>query len=98
MFSSVKHPGAGQYYLFVTRDKDGRPLDGAANYRLRVPPKPPMKQYWSAVLYDFTTHALIRNMPHASKSSQSPGLQTNADGSVDVFFGPKAPPPRNRTG
>ena len=30
-------------------------------------------------------------MPHASKSSQSPGLQTNDDGSVDVYFGPEAP-------
>ena len=35
------------------RDKDGNPLDGAATYRLHVPPKPPVKQYWSAVLYDF---------------------------------------------
>ena len=91
VYSSVKHPGAGQYYLFVTRDKDGNPLDGAATYRLHVPPKPPVKQYWSAVLYDFATHALIRNMPHGSKSSQSPGLQANADGSVDVYFAPKAP-------
>jgi hypothetical protein len=91
VFSSVKHPGAGQYYLFVTRDKDGNPLDGAATYRLRVPPKPPVRQYWSAVLYDFATHALIREMSHASTSSQSPGLQTNADGSVDVYFGPRAP-------
>ena len=56
-----------------------------------MPPKPPVKQYWSTVLYDFATHALIRDMPHASKSSQSPGLQTNADGSVDIYFAPKAP-------
>ena len=26
------------YYLFVTRDKNGNPLDGAATYRLHVPP------------------------------------------------------------
>ena len=90
-YTTVKHLGAGQFYLFVSRDKDGNPLDGSATYRLHVPPNPPVKQYWSAVLYDFATHALIRNMPHASRSSQSPGLQTNADGSVDVYFGPKAP-------
>ena len=30
VYSSIKHPGAGQYYLFVTRDKNGNPLDGAA--------------------------------------------------------------------
>jgi len=27
----------------------------------------------------------------ASRSSQSPGLQTRFDGSVDIFFGPTAP-------
>ncbi len=90
-FSGIKHLGAGQYYLFVTRDKDGQPLDGGANYRLTVPPNPPVQQYWSAVLYDFATHALIRDVAWASRSSQSPGLQTRFDGSVDLFFGPKAP-------
>ena len=90
-YSSIKHMGAGQFYLFVSRDNAGEPLDGAATYRLAVPPNPPVRQYWSVVLYDFATHALIRDMPHASRSSQSPGLQTNADGSVDVYFAPKAP-------
>jgi len=90
-FTTVKHLGAGQFYLFVSRDKDGNPLNGASTYRLHVPPKPPVKQYWSAVLYDFATHALIRDVPFASRSSQSPSLQTNADGSVDLYFAPKAP-------
>jgi hypothetical protein len=30
-------------------------------------------------------------MPRAGRSSQSQGIQTNADGSVDIWFGPKAP-------
>jgi len=50
-----------------------------------------VKQYWSATAYDRATHALIRNLPWASRSSQTPGIQKNADGSVDVFFGPTAP-------
>lgn len=90
-YSMVKHLGSGQFYLFVSRDKNGKPLDGAATYRLHVPPNPPVRQYWSAVLYDFASHALIRRMKHASRSSQSPGLQTNSDGSVDVYFAPKPP-------
>ena len=90
-YTTVKHLGAGQFYLFVSRDEDGNTLNGADAYRLHVPPKPPVRQYWSAVLYDFATYALIRNMPYASRSSQSPGLQTNADGSVDIYFAPKAP-------
>ena len=56
-----------------------------------TPPKPPVHQYWSTGLYDFATHALIRNVPLASRSSQSPGLMTNADGSVDLYFASKAP-------
>jgi hypothetical protein len=30
-------------------------------------------------------------MQWASRSSQTPGLEKNADGSVDVYFGPSAP-------
>ena len=52
----------------------------------------PVRQFWSATAYDRATHALIRNMPSSSRSSQSPGLEKNADGSVDVYFGPRAPP------
>jgi hypothetical protein len=43
------------------------------------------------VAYDRATHALIRDVSRASRSSQSAGLQTNADGSVDVYFGPQPP-------
>jgi hypothetical protein len=50
-----------------------------------------VKQYWSVTLYDFATHALIRDVSPASRSSQAPGLQGNTDGSVDIFFGPEAP-------
>jgi hypothetical protein len=47
--------------------------------------------YWSATAYDRATHALIREQKRASRASTTPGLQTNTDGSVDVFFGPTAP-------
>lgn len=30
-------------------------------------------------------------MPYASRSSQIPDLKKNADGSVDIYIGPKAP-------
>jgi len=46
---------------------------------------------WSAAVYDRATHALIRDQSRASRSSQNVGLHTNADGSVDMYFGPKAP-------
>jgi hypothetical protein len=90
-FTGIKRIGAAQFYLMANKDKDGDPFDGAGTYRLTVPANAPVKQYWSATVYDRETHALVRNMPRASVASISPGLQKNADGSVDVYFGPKAP-------
>jgi hypothetical protein len=90
-FFSPKHLGAGQFYLMTFKDKAGKPLDGSGTYRLHVPPNAPVKQYWSATVYDRATHALIRDLPWSSRSSQTPGLQANADGSADIYFAPKAP-------
>ena len=90
-FFSAKHFGAGQFYLMTFTDKTGQGLEGSNMYRLNVPAEAPVTQYWSATVYDRETHALVRNMKRASQSSQSPELQKNADGSVDVYFGPEAP-------
>jgi len=90
-FFSAKHFGAGQFYLMTFKDKDGQEFAGGNTYRLSVPANAPVTQYWSATVYDGETHALVRNMQWASRSSQTPGLQKNGDGSVDVYFGPKAP-------
>jgi hypothetical protein len=90
-YFSPKHPGAGSFYLLTIADEDGRLLDGATTYRLTVPANAPVTHYWSATVYDRATHALIRNVQWPSRSSQTPGLQKNADGTVDVYFGPKAP-------
>jgi hypothetical protein len=91
IFFTPKRMGEGQFYLMAIEDQEGQTLDGSQNYRLNVPANAPVRQYWSATLYDQTTHALIREVSHAGRSSQSPGLQVNADGSVDLYFGPKAP-------
>src|SRR5262249_49113922 len=72
------------------KDKAGDNFDGAGTYRLTVPANAPVKLYWSATVYDRATHGLIRGMPHSSRSSQNVELQKNPDGSVDVYFGPKA--------
>jgi len=90
-FFSAKHFGAGQFYLMTLQDKAGRFFDGAKSYRLTVPAKAPVTQYWSATLYDRATHALIRDLPWSSRSSQSPNLKKNADGSATLYFGPQAP-------
>lgn len=90
-FFSAKHFGAGQFYLMTFTDKTGNGLESGCTYRLNVPARAPVTQYWSATVYDRDTHALVRNVQRASQSSQNPELQKNADGSVDIYFGPKAP-------
>ena len=91
IFFLPKRLGEGQFYLLAIEDKEGNPLNGSKTYRLNVPANAPIRQYWSATLYDRDSHALIREMSHAARSSQTPGLQVNADGSVDLYFGPTAP-------
>jgi hypothetical protein len=90
-YFTPKHVGAGSSYLLTIADKNGQLLDGGATYRLNVPANAPVRQYWSATVYDRATHAPIRNARWPSRSSQTPGLQTNVDGSVDVYFGPTPP-------
>jgi hypothetical protein len=90
-YVGIKHLGAGQFYSISIRDKDGDAFDGAETYRLNVPPDVPVEQYWSVTAYDRQTHALIKTMPRASRSSQIPELQKNPDGSIDIYFGPRAP-------
>jgi hypothetical protein len=90
-FIALKRLGAGQMYLVSIRDKDGNPFDGGKTYHLQVPPNAPVQQYWSVTAYDRQTHALVKNMPRASRSSQIPELRKNADGSIDLYIGPRAP-------
>jgi hypothetical protein len=56
-----------------------------------VPPSVPVEQYWSVTLYDRGTHALIKNMDRASRALNATEVRKNEDGSVDIYFGPKAP-------
>jgi hypothetical protein len=90
-FFSSKRLGAGQFYLMGFQDKAGEDMSGRHNYRLNVPSGVPVNQYWSATAYDRATHGLIRQTQWSSRSSNTPGLQKNADGSVDIYFSPKAP-------
>ncbi len=90
-FIGLKRLGAGQMYLISIKDKNGSAFDGAKSYKLTVPPNAPVSQYWSVTAYDRDIHTLLKGMPRASRSSQIPELQKNPDGSVDIYFAPKAP-------
>jgi hypothetical protein len=84
--------GYGQVYLETARDKAGNWLDGSKSYRFHVDPNPPVRQFWSMTLYNNSDRCpLLTPQGAADISSRSDGLVTNADGSVDVFFGPDRP-------
>ena len=63
-----------------------------SNSRLHVPSNVPVKDFWSVVIYDTQTRSMLQtDQQFPSVSSQTKGLLVNADGSVDVYFGPTAP-------
>ncbi|MFC1959680.1 DUF1254 domain-containing protein [Chloroflexota bacterium] len=86
-----KTPGIGQAYLGAYSDGEGDRLDGGQTYRLTVPPKAPMKQFWSITIYDNDTRCVIDNEQQQADLSSVMDIVTNADDSVDLYFGPTAP-------
>jgi hypothetical protein len=85
-------PGVGQAYLGAYTDGDGAWLDGGRSYTLHVPAEVPAKLFWSATVYDVATRCLIdTEQQRGDRGSRDAELVTNADGSVDLFFGPTPP-------
>lgn len=89
---AAKLIGKGSQYALITADATGNAFDGAKTYRLNVPSNPPAKDFWSVVLYDPQTRSELQtSQPFPSRNSKRDKLVANADGSVDLYFGPKAP-------
>jgi hypothetical protein len=89
---ATKLVGLGSQYALSYADSSGTPFDGAKNYRLRLPANAPAKDFWSVVLYDPQTRSELQTgQPFPSKYNKRDTLAVNADGSVDLYFGPTAP-------
>ena len=74
------------------RDGTGAYLDGGKTYKLTVPGPVPGKLFWSMTVYDVDTRCLIAtDQDKAAIRSLVDKPQANADGSYDLYFGPKAP-------
>src|SRR5579871_279016 len=90
----TRTPGVGSAYFAAYHDKNGRAFDGGKTYRLRVPPNPPAKLFWSITLYDVETRCLIQNPQQRADRSGRDRLAANPDGSIDLVMAPD--PPRGR--
>ena len=89
----VKPPvGAGSQYVIGLRDAEGKALDGSKTYRIHIPPKVPAKRFWDITVYDNQTRSLLQtDNPYPGVTSIDKATVQNADGSYDVYMGPKKP-------
>lgn len=90
-FGPVAKLGAGSFYLNTYFDKAGGRLTGENTYRLHVPPNVPAKDFWAVTAYAQETAAFFRDTTHLTVDSLDKTVRKNADGSVDIYVGPKAP-------
>jgi hypothetical protein len=84
--------GGGSQYGIAFADSTGQPFDGSKNYKINVPKDVPANRFWSVVLYDPQTRSELQtDQPFPGKNNTRDKFVTNADGSVDIYFGEKAP-------
>lgn len=85
-------PGRGAFYAIAFNDARGDPLSGDTSYRVTLPPDVPAELFWSLTLYEAENASGLataaRRFP--SLGSRDRPVQ-NADGTTDLFIGPKAP-------
>ena len=90
-YTSVKNLGSATFYVMTAKDKNGKYLDGGKSYELSLPKDVPVKNFWSLIAYNSADATWFENQPKAGVASSDKGLKVNADGTIDIYFGPKAP-------
>lgn len=89
---SIAKTGIGSQYGVAFTDAKQQALEGSKNYKIHLPAGIPAKDFWSLVIYDIQTRSLLQtDQQFPSVGSQKKGIVTNADQSVDIYFGPTAP-------
>jgi hypothetical protein len=84
--------GIGSQYIYAMRDSDGAFFDGGRSYKLTLPADIPESRFWSVILYDRQTRSMLQTDQHLpGLGSQTGTVETNSDGSTDIYFGPTAP-------
>lgn len=89
----MKMVGVGSQYILAFRDEKHEYLDGSKCYSLTLPANVPVKDFWSLVLYDAQHRSMLQTPQIAPgrNSVRHPDMKFNNDGSITLWFGPKAP-------
>jgi len=78
-------------YVISFTDSESTSLVGGSNYRLHLPANIPAANFWSVTLYEAeNASGLANGRPFPSLGSRDKPVQ-NADGSTDLYLGPKVP-------
>jgi hypothetical protein len=89
---AVSVPGRGSDYGIAYLDASQQPFDGAAMYRLHLPPNVPVNDFWAVTVYDSQTRSQLQTSQRfPSVGSNDPNIEANDDGSYDIYFGPRTP-------
>ncbi len=88
-FGPAKNPLPNLYVKTFT-DAGGNELNGSNTYKLNVPANMPSTQFWSVIAQDVETAGFITGAQNVGINSFQ-ALRKNSDGSVDIYFSPKAP-------
>ena len=89
---ALKLVGKGSQYAIAYLDKDGNALDGSKTYKINLPKDVPAKDFWSFTIYDNQTRGMLQtDARFPGIDNNKKGIKQNADGSYDIYFGPKAP-------
>ncbi len=83
--------GAGSKYPIATRDADGHFLSGSNTYRMRLPADPPAAAFWAVTAYNVTDGTMPETPQLLPSINGYNDVVTNADGSIDIWFGPALP-------
>lgn len=80
-------------YMMSLADKDGQTLQAGKVYKVDIPARMPVKQFWALTVYDRATMSFIySNSGRTTLSSYDlDKMKKNSDGGVTIYVGPNAP-------
>lgn len=82
---------SGSKYPYTLRDADGDFLSGSNSYKLHLPKDPPAALFWAVTAYNITDGTMTAAPQLMPSINGMNNVQTNSDGSVDLYFGPTKP-------